>query len=82
MKRIIFLTASWCTVCSGLYPIIQKLQKEGNKIEIISMDNDEGIEFANNLNVRSVPSIINIRGNDIKVMVGLHNEDEIRSFIK
>lgn len=82
MNRNIFLTAPWCTVCSGLYPIIQKLQKEGNKIEIISMDNDEGIELANSLNVRSVPSIISMRGNDIKVMVGLHNEDEIRSFIK
>ncbi len=82
MNRTIFLTASWCTVCSGLYPIIQKLQKEGNKIEIISMDNDEGIEFANSLNVRSVPSIICIRGENIKVMAGAHTEEEIRNFIK
>lgn len=82
MNRTIFLTASWCSVCQGLYPIIQKLQKVGNKIEIISMDNDEGIEFANSLNVRSVPSIICIRGENIKVMAGAHTEEEIRNFIK
>lgn len=55
--------AEWCSPCKSLEPKLAKVAGDLG-IEVIPMDVEEHGELAQELNIRSVPSLVMYRGED------------------
>ena len=61
-------------------PILENLSKD---YKIVSVDTDENEELAYQYKVMSIPCMVLIKdGKEVKRMVGLHSEEDIKEFMK
>ena len=80
MKKLEYYSASWCSPCKMLKPIIQELKNDGLNIEII--DIDQNPEKSSKNNVKSVPTIIIYKDNkEFERFVGFRSKAEIVYFM-
>lgn len=74
MKKLLyFFTASYCSACKAIKPIVEKEAPEkGYELKFMDMDTDEGIDMAEKFGVRSLPTlvVVNENGNEVKRAVG------------
>lgn len=74
MKKLLyFFTASYCSACRAIKPIVEKEAPEkGYELKFMDMDTDEGIDMAEKFGVRSLPTLVVVdeNGNEIKRAVG------------
>lgn len=73
MKKLLFFSASWCSSCRQLKPIVEKEAPEkGYEMEDLDMDEDDGAFFADKYKVRSLPTLIVLdeNGTETKRAVG------------
>jgi thiol-disulfide isomerase/thioredoxin len=73
MKKLLFFTASYCSACKALKPIVSEEAPEaGYELKFMDMDTDEGIDMAEKFGVRSLPTLVVVdeNGNEIKRAVG------------
>ncbi len=55
--------ADWCTFCKRMAPIVAELESDyEDKIKFVSFDNDSDRDFANSLDVMSLPTFIFYKG--------------------
>ena len=77
---LVDFNATWCGPCKMQRPILENLSKD---YKIVSVDTDENEELAYQYKVMSIPCMVLIKdGKEVKRMVGLHSEEDIKKFMK
>lgn len=59
--NIIEFYASWCGPCKMMVPVLESLEKEYQEIAFTKIDIDANIEFKENYEIKSVPTILIIK---------------------
>ncbi|MGL5831239.1 MAG: thioredoxin [Candidatus Altimarinota bacterium] len=74
--------AGWCGPCKMMAPTIDKLAEEyKGKFKIVKLD-VESNETGNNLNVRSIPTLMFFKGGKVvDTLVGFKSEEVLRAKI-
>ena len=87
--KILKFSSTWCEPCKTMQPIFERVSKneEFKDIEFCSYDienDDEGVELVEKYNIRSIPSIVIVDGNNnaMKKIIGLVQENELINIIK
>lgn len=76
---IMYYTASWCSKCKQIKPIIEELS---NEFTIIEVDVDLNKELVKEKGIMSIPTIQIYKNNQLKdELIGFKNIDEIRALI-
>ena len=73
MKKLLFFTASWCSSCKAIKPIVEKeAPQKGYDVKYVDMDSDEGAYMADDFKVRNLPTLIVLdeQGVELKRAVG------------
>lgn len=66
-------TASWCAPCKILAPILSELATQYPTVMFETLDVDEHSEAAKQHNIRSVPTVLFFKNQDlIGVVIGAH----------
>lgn len=87
MIKVIKFGAEWCGPCRMLEPTIISLKKkynvEGSEVEIISADVDRDFEISERYGIRSVPTILFFKDDEvIDKMVGYKEPSDVETKIK
>ena len=70
--------ATWCGPCQMLAPVLEKLAKEQNDLNIFKVDIDESVELAIKYQVEVVPTLVIFKnGNPVKTLEGFRTEKEL-----
>lgn len=70
--------ATWCGPCQMLAPVLEKLSKEQNDLNIFKVDIDESVELAIKHQVEVVPTLVIFKnGNPVKTLEGFRTEKEL-----
>jgi thioredoxin 1 len=64
-KILVQYTASWCGPCRQLSPRLANISSSYDNIVFVKIDVDENMELAQNLLIRSVPTVIIYKGEEI-----------------
>jgi thioredoxin 1 len=64
-KILVQYTASWCGPCRQLSPRLANISNSYDNIAFVKIDVDENMELAQNLLIRSVPTVIIYDGEEI-----------------
>ncbi|MDO5696008.1 MAG: thioredoxin [Eubacteriales bacterium] len=81
---IVDFFATWCGPCKMLTPIIDALAEEyKDKVLIGKVDIDENPELAQANNVMSVPTVLFVKGGEVKeTLVGVQNKAKLVELIE
>lgn len=66
--QVIDFYAQWCGPCKMLTPIINQLQeqfKDDENVEVIKYDVDEVPDLAKSFNIKSIPTILFVKNNEV-----------------
>ena len=76
--------ADWCGPCPVLLPTVEKLSKEyDGQVDILKVNVDSQRELAAKFQVRSIPSIFFMKGNNVVNSVkGVVSEGELRKRVE
>ena len=76
--------ATWCAPCRMQAPILNSLVEEfGENVNVIKVNVDENEDIANELQIRSIPTLILYVNGEIKEkLIGLTNKNELINLIK
>ena len=70
--------ATWCGPCQMIAPVLEKLSKEQNDLNIFKVDIDESVELAIKYQVEVVPTLVIFKnGNPVKTLEGFRTEKEL-----
>ena len=78
--RIIMFKSKTCGPCKTLEPIVDEIVKDGINIE--KLDAFESIELVKKYGIRSVPTIVLVKDDNIRSLIGLQSKKDILSFIE
>lgn len=74
--------ATWCGPCQLLTPVLEEVEKEVNKLEIIKIDVDEFPDIARRFGIMSIPTLIVFKnGKQAKTSLGYISKDEIKKLL-
>lgn len=74
-KLLVQLSASWCGPCKQLTPRLANMSNEFENITFLKVDVDDDVEFAQELEVRSVPTVLIYNGHKlINRSTGVQND--------
>jgi len=76
--------ADWCGPCQALLPTVEKLSKEyDGKVDILKVNVDSQRELAAKFQVRSIPSVFFMKGNNVVNSIkGVVSEVELRKRVE
>ncbi len=76
--------AEWCAPCRQLAPVIKELADEyGDQLRVAKMDADANTETAAKLQIRALPTLLFIKGGEIKgSLVGNQPKTKIQEQIE
>lgn len=70
--------ATWCGPCQMLTPVLEKISKERNDVEIMKLDIDQNTELAIRYGVEVVPTIKFFKnGSLVNSLEGFRDEGEL-----
>jgi len=84
-KSIIQFSATWCSPCQALKPIMEEISNEmSDKLNFFYMDIDESPSTPTLFSIRGVPTLIQFdeKGEQKAVKVGATTKSNVISFIK
>ena len=88
MIEVIKFGAEWCRPCAAMIPIIESLKKKydaiiESNVSIMSIDIDENPEMASKYKIKSIPTTIFIKNDEVvEKKSGVLNEAQIEEIIK
>lgn len=62
--KILDFMSTWCAPCKTMSPILDEIEKETG-VEVHKIDIDDNEELTNTYNIRSIPTFIFIKGNEV-----------------
>lgn len=71
--KLLFFTASYCSACKALKPIVEKeAPTKGYELKYVDTNTDEGAIMVDDFNIRNLPTLILVdeQGNEVKRAVG------------
>ena len=71
--KLLFFTASYCSACKALKPIVEKeAPTKGYELKYVETNTDEGAIMVDDFNIRNLPTLILVdeQGNEVKRAVG------------
>ena len=72
--------ATWCGPCKRQAPIVDALEEKGYLVGKVDVDQEPGL--AQQYQVMSIPTLIIFKGGqEVKRLIGLHSEEQIRSVL-
>lgn len=78
MKKLIFISANWCSACKNFKPTMDKISQT---LPVEFYDADKDHEIVLKYKIRKIPTLILIQdNNEVKQMVGNHPEEEVLNF--
>jgi thioredoxin 1 len=88
MIEVIKFSAEWCAPCKAMIPTIESLKKKydaiiESNVSIMSIDIDENPEMASKYKIKSIPTTIFIKNDEVvEKRSGVLNEAQIEEIIK
>ena len=81
---LVDFSASWCGPCKTVRPALRELAEEfRGRAHFVEVDIDEGGDLMHRFGVRSVPTLIVIRGGRVvDQMVGAAPSDQLRALMQ
>ena len=77
----IFWTADWCQSCKGMYPLIDKLVKEGYTVHIVNYDENKALSI--HMEIKKLPTTIIWNGRkEVARHVGTVSPERIKKTLK
>jgi thioredoxin 1 len=75
--------ADWCGPCRMLGPTFERLaEKYGEQVTFAKVNVDELPDIANKFSIRSIPTLILLKGGDVvEKIVGLRSEQELSQLL-
>ena len=71
-------TATWCSPCKALSPIIDSLYNYSDRVKIMKIDVDENADLSADYNIRSVPTLVFLKnGIEVDRILGLVSREKI-----
>jgi thioredoxin 1 len=61
-KVMVDFFATWCGPCKALIPVLESISNDFDGVEIVKMDVDQNMTLAQELGIRSVPTVILFEG--------------------
>lgn len=55
----------WCGPCKQLMPKLEQLEKEYENVVFVKMDVDKNMDYALDLGIRSVPTVMLFKGEEL-----------------
>jgi thioredoxin len=79
---VVDFSATWCSPCRILNPIIDKISTELKNVKIGKVDIEENRDLAVEYKVSSIPSLVFFKnGKEIHRFVGIMNENKLKDLI-
>src|SRR5215471_17553258 len=81
---LVDFTATWCSPCRALKPILEKLAKEGEgRFKVLAVDGDESPDLAARFGVKGFPTVIAFAGGkETGRQIGLTSKDRLLALLK
>jgi thioredoxin 1 len=80
---VVKFSASWCSPCKKLEPILVKMEKEFPEVKVYSVDIDELTKLAKKYKILSVPSLLFFNEEkEVTRIVGLQPTEVVRKAFK
>lgn len=75
--------ATWCGPCRVLNPVVEKLEKEFDKVEFYSVDVDQAPELAQKFKVKSLPTLVFLKdGEEQERALGVQLIKPLRTILR
>ena len=83
MNKFVFFKSKTCGPCRMVTPILEEIKNENSlNVETIFVDTDEGMEKAQELGVRSVPTIIKTNEfGELEVSIGFKTKEHLQAWM-
>lgn len=85
-KVILFGNLEWCASCRKLHPIFTEVSKEmKDKFEFVDLDveSDEGVDLSTEYQVRNIPTIIVLSGDEVKERItGTKTKEQLTEILE
>lgn len=80
MKKLIYVSSTWCGPCKTFSPIMGKVSLSGIPVE--KVDADSNSDVLTKYGVRNIPTVIKVdnNGNMLDKFVGVKSEQEVINF--
>jgi thioredoxin len=62
---LVDVKAKWCMPCRQLIPRLENMQKDYNDVEFVTIDVDDNQEGCMELGIRSVPTVMLFKGEEL-----------------
>jgi thioredoxin len=62
---LVDVKAKWCMPCKQLIPRLENIQKDYNDVEFVTIDVDDNQEGCMELGIRSVPTVMVYKGEEL-----------------
>ena len=80
---VVRFTATWCPPCKALAPVFNEVAAEHPDVVVYVVDVDENSDLANEMNIRGIPCLVDIRDKKINnTLVGNQPKPEIEKLFK
>ena len=82
-KVIVDFFATWCGPCKMLAPVLEKVAREHEEINVLKIDVDEVPDVAAKYDIRSIPTLILFEdGKAVDMKLGFMPEESVLRFAK
>jgi thioredoxin 1 len=80
---LVDFTATWCSPCRALLPILHKVSEEGaGRLKVVKVDSDASPGLATRFGVRALPTVIAFAGGkEVARHVGLTTREKLLKMI-
>ena len=82
-KVLVDFFATWCGPCKMLAPVLEKVAREHEEINVLKIDVDEVPDVAAKYGIRSIPTLILFEdGKAVDMKLGYMPEESVLRFAK